>query len=929
MSPRTRRATRRRGRGAEESSAPEPREADPAAAPAARAAPLARVVARFRRLRPALPFVLAAVCLSIVLKTRVLPRTLLSIKPAAASAKKFATILDTHSFVAEDGERYMYLDDPDSYTFLRAARNTMRSGSPCDRVVEGECRDILAPAPFGGRMIYGQTLHVRAIVALHRLLSALHPGWPLSESARYVSFVMAGIAALIAFGLGWRLGGAAGAVASSLLVSLQKVVLERSLGGDNDIWTVVFPLLAVTLLHEAARHEKRIARLALAVAAGGVCGLHAWAWRGWPFTGLVSFIALALVAAWRGAAWLLRRQTGDPGLRREAVDAALCAVAFALATAIAVAAAGGNFSPGSIPLLGPARPAAVPAGVEAPFPNLFGTVRELRGGAGALDRLIDVSFGRVAILIAVLGAVLVAFPERPRRRHLLLLAGVAAFWLAAMGLSSSAHGVPVHAAIIVPVALLMIDRLRDPTESDPGPALLVSVWLSAAVYAALGAPRFGLLMAAPMGASFAVSCRWVHRVLAGLPGLVPRLAGRPGTIACRCATFALCAAFVLLGPVRSTQAVLRGKLPRINTQWRTLLERIRDTSPADAIVHTWWDYGYWVKYFAERRVTADGGTLAVHAHHWLARGLISPSEDETVGLLRMLDCAGDALPQPEGRRGAFALLEARLGRQGPRAYDLLVEIVRLDRDGAKRALIERGLVPADVDEVLARTHCKPPAAYLVLSSEQAVLLGWLQIARFDMHRAIAVDLADRVAAPAATAKLGEILAIDHESAARLDAEAREVHADWEKRRRFVTGQRPLLTDNWLPCKPEARGGGTTLVCVPTTPTALVQRVEIDTGGPSRVRLKLEGYGDGSPAVVMLPDGGTLRELGDPKARFKDVTVVLDPAHNRVAVGTTSIMKSVWARLLYLDGVGLSRFERLSEAAAWSGERVVAYRIRWP
>ncbi len=80
---------------------------------------------------------------------------------------------------------------------------------------------------------------------------------------------------------------------------------------------------------------------------------------------------------------------------------------------------------------------------------------------------------------------------------------------------------------------------------------------------------------------------------------------------------------------------------------------LRQQSPPNAIVNTWWDYGYWAKYAAERRVNNDGGSLRTHIPYWTARVLAAPSERESAGLLRMLDCGSDATPEAEGPCGCL------------------------------------------------------------------------------------------------------------------------------------------------------------------------------------------------------------------------------------------------------------------------------------
>ena len=87
----------------------------------------------------------------------------------------------------------------------------------------------------------------------------------------------------------------------------------------------------------------------------------------------------------------------------------------------------------------------------------------------------------------------------------------------------------------------------------------------------------------------------------------------------------------------------------------------RERSPSDAIVVTWWDYGYWTEYVADRRVLADGGSLRSHVPYWMGKSLLAPTDQQSVGLLRMLECGSDTTPESGGNRyrGAFGKLRAQ------------------------------------------------------------------------------------------------------------------------------------------------------------------------------------------------------------------------------------------------------------------------------
>src|SRR5262249_40600142 len=138
---------------------------------------------------------------------------------ADARAKLAAEIKSDMSFVAPDGRRYPHLGDYDSYVWLRNARNYLRRGSTCDTVAAGECRDAYGIAPLGHRMIYNRSLHIAAIVLVHRVATWFNPAYPLQASAFLVPVIMGALGVLPAFFIGRRLGGYTGATVAALVIS--------------------------------------------------------------------------------------------------------------------------------------------------------------------------------------------------------------------------------------------------------------------------------------------------------------------------------------------------------------------------------------------------------------------------------------------------------------------------------------------------------------------------------------------------------------------------------------------------------------------------------------------------------------------------------------------------------------------------------------
>ena len=153
--------------------------------------------------------------------------------------------------------------------------------------------------------------------------------------------------------------------------------------------------------------------------------------------------------------------------------------------------------------------------------------------------------------------------------------------------------VPVAAAIVVRVAR------RDPAAGPQAGAYLLGVWLLAGLYQTFGANRLVLLLLPPWGLLLGVAVgRTYDALVAGIRPFVGR-----DVWAAHLVLLALTAA-VLAPVVRTGVAAARAYRPAMNDAWWDTLAGLRDRTPAAAIVTTWWDQGYWVKYVAERRTRA-------------------------------------------------------------------------------------------------------------------------------------------------------------------------------------------------------------------------------------------------------------------------------------------------------------------------------------
>src|SRR5258706_13889502 len=91
-------------------------------------------------------------------------------------------------------------------------------------------------------MAYARSLHIGAIVAVHKVATFFHAGYPLQASAFLVPVLVGAAGGLPAFFIGRLLGGGIGGLFAGLIISLSPPFFLPTVGDDNDLWKVVLPL---------------------------------------------------------------------------------------------------------------------------------------------------------------------------------------------------------------------------------------------------------------------------------------------------------------------------------------------------------------------------------------------------------------------------------------------------------------------------------------------------------------------------------------------------------------------------------------------------------------------------------------------------------------------------------------------------------------
>lgn len=820
----------------------------------------------------------------------------------------------------EAGRPHALLGDYDSYTWMRAARNVLHHGDPCDARVNGVCRDTFTLAPYGYASPYLESPHVRAIVAVHRLVTWFDPQQPLAATTFLAGIVIALFGVLPAFAIGRRFAGPIGGFFAALVCGLHPVFLLRTFGTDNDGWNVVLPLYAMWGIIAALQAPRIRTSLIGGAAAGAVAALHAALWRGWTFGALVIAAGLAGALTLHAAAWWWRHRSWRawqaPGCRRT------------LATAAAFAAALGVSLPFTAPgTLARARHALMPAAAwaaqELPiqWPSLFETVSELR--APSLGVIAAQSFGALIFLVGWFGMLLLLLPKRRwQAGHFAVLSASALLYrylLTAAGLPRTV----LVALLSLPLLAALAVELRDGDAADTddvAAGLPVAAWLLAALLLSYEAQRFILLLAAPLGIVCGVAVGRLYQTLAAAAQTRAETRGRLPRALLAAAMLALA-----LEPLRIARATAENYLPGIDRAWVDGLTHLREATPPDTIVFTWWDYGYWTKYFAERRVVADGGTLLTNVSPWLARAQLAGSEAESIGLLRMLACGSDAAPYAEKRHSARAALQ-RSGMDEVAATAAIIDLARLDRAAAEQYLSARGIDAAHREAILAATHCTPPPGVLLLTNAQLNFGGWWQVAAWEPARAAALAL-QNLPEPDAAASLATRFALPPPQAAALAQAARGLDA--AARARFIAPRGRLLTNDWIDC-PLGDAGERRCRVGLSDAGGLIEAIRYPADDPRLARVVRPAgvAGNDAPPDLLRVASRDGVETVTGAAQPDGVGVLIDADAHRALVGTPNAIASTFVQLLFLDGRGLTRFRKLDDRSGIWGRRIASWQIDW-
>ncbi|MFH0869453.1 MAG: STT3 domain-containing protein, partial [archaeon] len=642
----------------------------------------------------------------------------------------------------ENNVTYTFLGDLDSYFFLRQAKNILDKGMVCDAIIGGVCMDTYKVAPIGDPA--APSLHPYGIAYLYKFLKIFNPNTTLMRAAFLLPTILAVLCAIAVFFVGKRIMNVTAGFIASMLLSLSPMFLSRTLGSDTDIWNVLFPILIVWAFLEAFEAKSLVKRLSFSGIAGLLMGIFAYSWgAGWWYIFDLIIVAVVGYLAFITIRNYIHHKSFKKIFDANMKSALLVIGALILSTMVFVSIFS-SFAVFRAAFTDPIvrfTTSKVATNTNL-WPNVITTVAEMND-ASIADVVAQASFGFNALFaLSLLGIIFLLVRREPKLKDYLIILGSAIVFFFLISSSALALNPFIYLAILMipllaAILLLLLDK---DSNVDIKPAILLTVWFVGMILASTKGVRFILLViptfAISLGVAIGYLYQYINRVFEKEFNLDKTKAAISAVV-----IFLVIACFLFM-PFTSSMprlglgigaiGVSTGSsfTPSMTRGWWDSLTKIRLESKPDAIINSWWDFGHWFKYVADRRVTLDGASQNHPGAHWLGRILQTSNEDESVAILRMLDC---------GSNSAYDEINRKF-QDTEKSQNIVSDLIMMSKAKAGERLAAYGFTKEESDKVLSLTHCDPPEDFFITSEDMVGKAGvWAHFGLWDFDKSFIVN----------------------------------------------------------------------------------------------------------------------------------------------------------------------------------------------
>jgi dolichyl-phosphooligosaccharide-protein glycotransferase len=814
-------------------------------------------------------------------------------------------------FRNENGETY--LGDIDSYFWTRYARNIIEKGTFGDEVVDGQNIDTHMSAPNGFKITPSMYPYIEAY--LYKFLRIFNSEITIMRVAYLTPLYLSFIAIIAAFLIGKKLSGNFSGFIASVLIAVNPTVLSRSFGSDNDIVNIVFPLLIMLFTMYAFDSKKLSKTILLSSIVGFLIGLYSFAWSGWWFMFLFICGAAIIYLGYIGVFELISKGKTINNLmnNKKVITIGVLVIVLFASTFVTLAMFGKQSTFVNVFFKNPYKIVTITAASRGAsiWPNVYTTVAELN--AANIDQIIN-SLGGVNFLwIALIGTILalVNFSAKKTKQkiinYLYLGGSILYFFIFLMVARSANFNMMITVALLsIPMFVGLLLSSIFSYKVEPAHAIIMTIWFMATIYASTKGIRFILLIVPAFVISFAA---FFGIVIDKVSNLFSKLFDLNATIPK--AIFIFATLFILIQPYNAGKSVAYSYAPSINDAWVEALTKINTESEPDAIINSWWDFGHWFKFWADRAVTFDGASQNSQQAHWIGKVLMTQDEEQAIAILRMLDCGG-----------TNAEAEVRKTIDDPYlSVKTIYTLLELDEVQARIELSKIIQDQQKIDEIISYMYCEPPENYFITSHDMVGKSGvWAHFGSWNFERAKLYNY------------FKESNGLD-EFNQKVDI---DLVYDDETKEQLYYDMTALITDrqinDWIAPWPSYGGVvGCSIV------SEDVRRCNLPAGNNQAIPMEINLT---SMDAYVNVNGQILRPNNFGYLDSDDEFIIKEYDENNFGYGVTLIegnnvvfmseelTGSMFTRLFYMDGKGLNSFEKFHEVFDVSGQRISTWKVNW-
>ncbi len=760
----------------------------------------------------------------------------------------------------KDDRGHTYLADIDSYTWYEQANNILNNGHVGDEIRDGKYVQTQRNGRLGKEVSFSLTPLIE--VYIYKIVHFFNKDFSMMDAAFAFPILFVTLSIIPAFLIGRKIAGNLGGLFAGGIIAVNSALMGRTAAGfaDTDANQALFPLLIVWMFVEAVS-AKGNKKMFFAGLTGLFIGVYAITWdAGWWF--IFDFLIATVVINIIYSAYINRKEIKNGGLfKNNLIKNELIMLAVLIASSFIFSTLGFAYSQ-KISLLDSADT----------FQDFYKGPIGFKGMKGvATDKI----WPNVLTTVA-------EFNEVDTKEIINAMGGGIMFLIAVAGI------------------FLTLLKKDEKENREIKYFILMVIWFISTVYAFTKGIRFAILMvpafAIAFGAAVGISYNYLPNHLNKKMNIKPYIS--------KIAIISVMA-LLFIAPIKSAHNTAKGEIPNMNDALYDSLIKIKENS-TDAIITSWWDFGHWFVAISDRRVTFDGGDQGRRIH-WVGKALLTSSEEESVGILRMLNCKQDE---------AYKKLEEKTNDTRT-SVNLIYNIVVEDKENARKILRENFIDEESIDEILEMTHCDNLIDQYFIASEDMVGKSgvWGHFGSWDFRKASMYSAVRGKEQKEGIDILKEKFGKTENEASKIYSEIQETQGDqwiagWPGYRSGIDSCETL--PDVIRCNNGLMFNRTTNTAFFMTqegikyPESFVYPVEVENDEKKLYEVKYEKDTVPVSAVLIKKDSGGFQSV----------------------LADKELVNSIFTKLFYHKGRGLKHFELFDERMQLNGQRIYVYKVNF-